>query len=399
MSGNPRQRTRLISLEPDLIDEYGHYLSFNERLAEACAAAGIEFIVLAGKQCDPQILQDHPFIRPTFKLRSWDAGVVPSSPLAKWQFGLELSAALSEVTLKAGAGKTVLFMYTASLGHAQMVEKLLRWRGLTDVTAVMQYFRIHFENPLRARFVRKWAPFLQRITAGNRVRLVLPTPQSAQRFEEAFGFQPSLVPHPSPAFSDARARHLSAAAVAERSSSTRIVFPGGVRVEKGFAMAVDAAVHLAEQPGIECVVRAIHRDGVSETLETSLAKLRASRCMIADQTLTPAEFDSFIASADVLVLPYAASHFGERTSGLLVDAMLLGVPVVAGRGTWLGDLIDQEGCGVSVPLTRSSSLIEGINQVLGNLESYRAQTAAARIRYLENHSWERLLDDLVSSSR
>lgn len=164
-------------------------------------------------------------------------------------------------------------------------------------------------------------------------------------------------------------------------------------------MAVDAAVHLAEQPGIECVVRAIHRDGVSETLETSLAKLRASRCMIADQTLTPAEFDSFIASADVLVLPYAASHFGERTSGLLVDAMLLGVPVVAGRGTWLGDLIDQEGCGVSVPLTRSSSLIEGINQVLGNLESYRAQTAAARIRYLENHSWERLLDDLVSSSR
>ena len=398
MSRLPGRCTRLISIEPDLVDDYGHHLRFNERLSEACANAGIEFVVLAGKDCDPKIVERHPFVRPTFSLRTWDPGTLPFTPLAKWRFGLELWRALANVVPSSQAGLSALFMYSAGLGHGQMIKQAIRWSGDREITATLHFFRVHFDNPLRTRFVGKWTSLVKEMVSGSQIRLVLPTPQSAERFAASFGSKPSVLSHPSPAFSDARARELSALPRPVRDGPTRIVFPGGVRVEKGFQLAAEAAIRLAEKRRFECVVRAIRRENVPEELEGTLAQLRASRCTISDQTLNSEDFDAFIAAADVLVLPYAASHFHERTSGLLVDAIILGVPVVAGKGTWLGDLIDQEGCGVSVPLNNPVSLIDGICQVVDNLEKFRVQTAAARTRYLENHSWGKLLGDLVGAT-
>ena len=89
-------------------------------------------------------------------------------------------------------------------------------------------------------------------------------------------------------------------------------------------------------------------DHAEEGLSEMVDELSSLSVRVESRALDDDEFQRFLEASDVIVCPYLKSAFESRTSGLVVDAMILGKPVVALSETWLGDLITEENFGVAV---------------------------------------------------
>jgi hypothetical protein len=74
--------------------------------------------------------------------------------------------------------------------------------------------------------------------------------------------------------------------------------------------------------------------------ETVLARLQlesfpAEHVRLLTHSLTPAEYRALVLDADVIVLPYEQSAYQARSSGIFVEALAAGKPVVVPSGTWM----------------------------------------------------------------
>ena len=99
---------------------------------------------------------------------------------------------------------------------------------------------------------------------------------------------------------------------------------------------------------------------------------------VKGEELDDDEFIKMLSDAAVVVLPYAPKDFSNRTSGLLIDCIHLGIPVVVIRGTWLGNLVSRLRMGVVVSDATGTSLAEGVRKVLARQDKYSAAARRGR---------------------
>ena len=102
--------------------------------------------------------------------------------------------------------------------------------------------------------------------------------------------------------------------------------------------------------------------------------------------------------AHVSVLPYEPAAFANRTSGLMIDSIYHGLPVVALQGTWLGDMIERFGCGVAVADHAPEQLAGAVREIAGDYAGFVARTRAAARSYFSENSWKALADTIVETS-
>lgn len=54
------------------------------------------------------------------------------------------------------------------------------------------------------------------------------------------------------------------------------------------------------------------------------------------------EYTSLVNSSDILLIPYDKNNYYARSSGILAEALVAGVPVVVPNGTWMSSVFDRE---------------------------------------------------------
>lgn len=129
-----------------------------------------------------------------------------------------------------------------------------------------------------------------------------------------------------------------------RAGPLRVTFAGDGRLEKGFhhlPAIVDAVLANAELASqVEFVIQANfpfrlpcrRRNRPLVAARDALARHDPSRVRLLCQPLDDAAYRQLILDADLLVLPYDARHYFARCSGVLVEALCAGVPVIAPAG-------------------------------------------------------------------
>jgi glycosyltransferase involved in cell wall biosynthesis len=100
-----------------------------------------------------------------------------------------------------------------------------------------------------------------------------------------------------------------------------------------------------------------------------------------------------IAAADVYVQPSRAEPFGLG----VLEAMALGVPVIASRAGGLVDIVEDEVSGLLVPPGDPAALSAAIQRLLGDRELARRLGEAGRQRALRQFSLDRMLDRLIAT--
>jgi glycosyltransferase involved in cell wall biosynthesis len=392
----------LVSINPDLQNEFGHYLSYDTRLRLEAEKCGITCRILANKLLANHLRND--FTLPTFGNNSWTAGRF-RKPGVIDAFTHDLEQALA--TRRAPAA---YFMYMGSIRHASAIMNInARMSRHEDRFLVNLFYSAHDFTPdgdIKPELLDEYRMVLDAVcTAGARrgISLCVETERLADMIEATTSHRLPVLPFFSVTdfsaadIQDARQRRLER----DRGAFT-VYYPGNIQPAKGY----DLVLRLLEECSPELRRRNVHfvlREMFLGAKDDAIAKrFRRLRgpVTVVDGVLDDGSYKEWFKRADVIVLPYRRYAFFGRTSAAYADATVLGIPVVCVEDTWLGMSAKhlQNGTVFSDEGDDVSGFLSALCELLDNYDEALEKSERARPQWLERNSPRTLVDFITRNA-
>ncbi|WP_439525443.1 glycosyltransferase [Roseovarius mucosus] len=388
-------------IDPDAKDDWGHFLAYDKRVAEGCHDLNTDFALICRKELDPKFFPDNAeLVLPVFSVHSWTVGNKwPSTSNANViQFAKELDEAFAALEARYPEGAICVFMYIGSFEVAETVEHLLMMRP--RFRAVINLFWSYNFDQSTPAYKSQWYRVAKRLERSDQVFLMHSTQQIADEFSTDWSVSLPVLPHPSTTFDDKTVVTLDELPLSKPGKPLRAVFPGGTRKEKGFALATGACALLADDPDLRLGLRAridrVSGKDLEDALQSMIAEVGTKVDILGDD-MSDEEFIDMIRTADILVIPYLSEAFRRRTSGILVDAFLLGKPVVVLKNTWLSDIVEAGHIGLCAD-PDPVSLAAAVKAVAQRYAEFLPGLSKVRADYRSTHSWRALVSRVVSEA-
>ena len=359
----PENQTDLIIIEPNLRSPSGHYADFVRSLG-SCAEPG-QIAVYADPAAD-QMLATMSGIR--VSLQPPRVG----ERLAEWRTIFRLIT-----------DQQPFLVLTADARHAAALSLAAKVTNKPPHSAML---------------------FFHRTPTTPRDRLLLPLTEPAKAYAHAVtpteevahwlrtnGWQrvscipyPVLTEHPPPTPSPFR----------------HLLMAGAARINKGLDIVANMSVQWTQQGReipllVQVSTKHVGRHGrreagaVATLLESGYKGLQADESA-PDRTEYLARFKGALVLA-----PYAREQFASQVSGVVLDALLHGAPVIATSGTWPGAQIERFGAGLTIAERTPDALSDAIDRILADWDNYAARACEAGSTLAEEHHPSRLLTALL----
>jgi len=189
-----------------------------------------------------------------------------------------------------------------------------------------------------------------------------------------------------------------------RCDNAPVVFSclGPARFEKGIdVMQVAIRAYLAAHPSgnarfvIQWNAPIMDVDGQPYLPDTDL---RAEpRVKLLKESMSSAEYDAAVAATDVMLLPYRRASYFARISGVAVEAVTAGIPIIYTKDTWCEDLVEDVGTGVGVADNDVEGLAAAITALTADYARYRAEARVRAEKARRCHSGDAFLEKLWGS--
>ncbi len=342
ISDQPR---RVLIIEPNLRNPSGHYGEFVR--AVGIRSEGVSIEVLAHPEADTMLRSMQGVHPSTLEPRVGDF-------LAEWRN-----------IFNAVRDKTPFLVLTSDGRHAAAVSLAAACTG---------------QMPDRATLYFHWIPkgrqdaILHALAthARQHARAVVPTEAIAEALRNMGWRRVECVPYPMFGPTEAPVPEPFA----------RVLVAGAARLNKGLdlisALAEqwakeDRSIPLFVQVSKKHAAKHGHREeGLINALLDS-----GYRGLVTDEA-APDRFEYIARFKGALVLaPYERERFAHAVSGVVLDALLHGAPVIATKGTWPGMLVERFGAGVTLEERTSLSLARAIDTVLSEWPKYSANACEA----------------------
>ena len=358
MSGETRAKRTVHVVEPTLEDYAGHCYAL---VRSFCDAAGgrLNVKLWAGRNAAnlgfPPQVEVRPYFRRRLRLlqllmlfrRLLRAGDEPVVVMTARRFDFTLARLAAGGALKPGR----LFLY-------------------------FHWFR---QTPGRIAYLRRAAAALPQVT-------ILATTETSVAIFQSAGFKTVVyISYPNTAVAadggDAGFRHL--------------LYAGAARADKGFKYVVDL-VELLHRRGMQVPVTvqasAEHYGKYDEATHADLRRLERSgyaSLRLVRETLAPVQYAELFRGA-ICLQPYDRDDFRDRVSGVTLDALTYGAPVIGPAGTWIARQFAEQSAGIAREDMGAESMLGAVQTVMASYEHYRANALAAG-RQLRTRSWAALL--------
>jgi hypothetical protein len=376
----PRDGTRslLLSLNPDLVNDFGHFLNYEKRIREACTEAGIDYRCLSNRALG---IQD-PGLLPTFEHDSGHYSLVRRAAAGDEQaiareFVDAVNDALARLDPDRQFDQVWLFLYC---GSSALAAKLATFVWDPRVRVCVNAFW-DFLLPDRRYDHVATLPFQRQ------VRLLAMSDLHRDEILDATGLRFTAIPNPPPLLRDAQSyvEIQAQAAGIWRQRGRQVFVPGLMTLGKG----QDATRALFERlcSGGVPEGRFVFRDRLGALAADVPAGLSVVTGDLSDDEIT-----NLYRSSDFVVLPYEASTFGVRTSGALVDCLVFGAVPLVLAGTWLAHVCKRLDFGHVLPDMQASTVLRCIDDAAARLPAERVRVLQAAGRYLAQHHWGRLVE-------
>jgi len=169
---------------------------------------------------------------------------------------------------------------------------------------------------------------------------------------------------------------------------------GGARPEKGFQK-IPAIV-------AECRRRSIEVDFLLQLLNEQLPQDAFEElCRLSQEPgiraihggLNRAPYRAMLAEADFLLFPYDRIPYRQRNSDVLIEACLMGLPVVVPSETWLSSQVDSgAAAGIVFDSEDAGSIAAAIGRCVAELPALSRQARSKASYWRENQGIEPFLD-------
>jgi hypothetical protein len=343
-------------IEPTLSSEAGHCHSFVASLCQAGSVDQTQFRVWGGKQAGfPGLVAENLCLERFFyrKIR-------------------RLQELFLFRRLLAGPGR--IFVSTA--GRVDMV--LLDLAASAGVPPNKVFFYMHWVRPTP----RKLAFFRKMARRHPALVIMGPTPSVVEVFA-CCGFTNCLVvPYP------ITPRGTEQVPV---TGFRHLLFAGAARQDKGFSHVVDLLSHLAaEGTAIPVTLQtsADHYDKYDAATKSDLerlAHLHYPQLAICPETLAASNYFALYNGA-ICLQPYNVQDFSDRISGITLDALSMGAPLVTLAGTWMARVVERFAAGIVITSPTPDQLLDAVQRIMAEYGRYQANACRAGRTLQEEHS-------------
>ena len=179
-------------------------------------------------------------------------------------------------------------------------------------------------------------------------------------------------------------------------SFRHVLYAGAARQDKGFRHVVDFVEFLArkkEKIPVTIQVSADHYGKYDAATRQDIIRLRSTAYApleLAAETLSPERYAALFPGGICLQL-YDRADFRDRVSGVTLDALAHGSPIVAMAGTWMAKLIEPFGAGVAIADPTPENLHRAVTKIIDDYAGFGEHAYQAG-RAQAQKSWEVLLD-------
>lgn len=162
---------------------------------------------------------------------------------------------------------------------------------------------------------------------------------------------------------------------------TTFVSLGNARDEKGVLEILDAIAILKERGEIGGMRFILQCNDATPDLATAIQAFRVQavpECELIDQALPSDQYYQLLYSADVVLLPYRRSIYVTRTSGVFMETVAAGKPVIATFDTWMSDQIADFAAEYEVRDGSATHLADAMRHVREQIDNLSPMARARR---------------------
>jgi glycosyltransferase involved in cell wall biosynthesis len=181
------------------------------------------------------------------------------------------------------------------------------------------------------------------------------------------------------------------------------LFAGAAREDKGFDKIVDL-IQLLKQTDSQLpfVLQSSSdlQNKQSEKTQSDLQRLGMIGYGYLHQYPSTLNHDEYIGlyAGGICFQPYNVTDFTDRISGVTLDALSAGCPVVTIAGTWMARTVERFNAGVVIADTAPAEMIGAAQRILADYAAYRANALRAGETLQRENNALHLFDVLVENS-
>lgn len=277
-----------------------------------------------------------------------------------------------------------LFISTAGL--TDLV--ILNWASKGLIAKKKAYLYFHWFNTSDKKLVR-----LKKIAQKQPNLVILgPTPSVIKPFQDA-GFENArVVPYPiSPQIQHDKT---------ELNTFSGILFAGAARQDKGISDVVNLVEHMNKlklRIPFRLQSSPDHRgkyDEITQAEIQRLEKIPYPYLQLFPETLKQDEYAALFAGAICIQL-YNADLFADRISGVTLDALSAGSPILATSGTWTARMVQRFDAGKIIDRTGPETALSAIQEIIADFSRYSRNAYAGGQILQQENSAEYLFNTLM----
>lgn len=394
---------RLLIVEEALKSHHGHWYSYARGVAEWNRAEGVQVEIAVHADVDPALEWSAPVHR-LFRASYWD-GAYPARRRPKRQRHMVLAANLRAYR-ELAAHFATHEPYDLVFAPSVIVHQLLAWLavlwrfGGSKIGCAVLLFRMgptephgipgHPISEWNARFLARCLRLFRPLIRRGRVRFATDSEALAREYHELCGQVMTVLPSP---------QLPGRASAAERKSGPlRFTTLGPAGFIKGIDVLLDAIRILRADPPAVPIRFVIHwplpqaRAHGHDPLSPDEELAESGWVEYVRRTVSTDEYDDLLSSSDCVVLPYRIDPYRLRTSGVLVEAALAGVPAIVTAGTTLEEGLHAYGSGLVAEDGSARDLADKIRAFAADAEKHRARARERIADARAYHSRQRFQD-------
>jgi len=400
---SPVTRPAFIIVDPSLRDFVGHHHAYDSTVAHAAGLAGFRAVVLGHRDAIPAVAEGLELVR-CFRRDIWGRhpwaapfvrdglaglpGRLLDHLLCLRDFAADLRQGLAGIETPPGSIMLPHMVTSKHLGGlAQVLEERAAAGQPIQTIILMRYQAMLYDNPVGRRGLRRLEALA---AAGLPIRLA----SDSDRLADSFAGLTSLavetlpIPHPAPE-----------PAAPPPPGPLRLASLGGARDEKGMFEIIEAIRLLRAEPaGLAGLRFTLQANDAAPDVQAALDGFAADlpdEVTLLPRALGTAEYHAALHDADMLLLPYWRSIYEARTSGVFLEALAAGKPVIATADSWMSDELAQYGAGIEIPDRDAPALARAIRQAARDQAALTARAMADRGAVLARHSAAALVSQCV----
>ena len=178
---------------------------------------------------------------------------------------------------------------------------------------------------------------------------------------------------------------------------------GNARAEKGILeiiRAIQIVNASSDRSNIEFVLQI---NDPSEDCREAVQQLQFLPCpsnvSLITSSMDAASYAALLESVDVVLVPYWREIYWSRTSGIVLEAIASGKPIIVTSDTWMSDELQRWGAGIGIPNRDPRALADAIEQVARDYGAFAERAVSGARSSREFHSSESFLRHLFGQKR